>query len=216
MSLIIPFQSKKLARVRSSRHQKLEEFGQLNLFAGAPAKVYQLPSRLPSFVMATLLHERGDPGARAAYERAIQEGDHVDDAYVNMGVLAYEANDVDEAFLCFREGLKHNPAHFEAHFNLGHLWAGEGLLRPAELHYEVAASLRPEEPEVLLSLGIVYAEQGRADEAYEALILFRNLVPKIDMESVDMLISELETAMKKGKGREKGVGSRGSGGQEEK
>lgn len=195
MSLILPFKSKKLARVKTSRRQKLEEYGQLNLFAGAPAKVYQLPSHLPAFLTATLLHERGAPGAHAAYERAIQEGDHVDDAYVNLGVLAYEADRVDEAFTCFRECLKQNPGHFEAHFNLGHLWSGEGLLKPAELHYEIAASIRPDEPEVLLSLGIIYAEQGRADEAYEALILFRNLVPTMEAASVDSLLDELETAL---------------------
>jgi tetratricopeptide (TPR) repeat protein len=199
MSLILPFKPTKLARVKSSRQQKLEEFGQLNLFAGAPPRMFQLPARLPSFVLATLLHERGDQGARLAYEKAIQEGDHVDDAYVNMGVLAYEADNINEAFTCFRECLKQNPAHFEAHYNLGHLWVAEGLFRPAELHYEIAASLRPEEPEVLFSLGIVYAEQGRISDAYDALSLFRNLVPRKEAETVDDLIAELETAMGEGR-----------------
>lgn len=194
MAIILPFKPRQLARVKSDRRQELERHGQLNLFAGAPARLITLPTRLSPFLHATLLHERGDAGAAGAYEVAIREGDRADDAYVNLGVLEYESGRLDGAFSCFRECLKINPAHFEAHYNLGHLYASEGALRPAEIHYEVASSICPGEPEVLFSLGALYAELGRLDEAIDALRLYRGLVPDDSGAKADELINELAHA----------------------
>lgn len=177
MATILPFRPRELARVRGDRRVELERFGQLNLFSALPPKVFTLPTRLSPFIQATLLHERGDPAARQAYQQAIQDGDRVDDSYVNLGVIEYDGGRLDAAFVCFRECLKVNPSHFEGHFNLGHLYVAFRLLQPAEVHYEIARTIRPDEAEVLFSLGALYAELGRIGEAREALRLYRGLVP---------------------------------------
>jgi tetratricopeptide (TPR) repeat protein len=191
MATVFPLRPRQLARVRGERRVELERYGQLNLFAALPPKVYSLPSRLSPFVAATLLHERGDPGARAGYEQAIREGDRVDDAYLNIGVLEYEEGRWHEAWVCFRECLKTNPGHFEGHLNLGHLYVARSLLLPAEVHYEIARSIRPDEAEVLFSLGCLYADLGRVAEAREALRLYRKLVPNEPGTKADELLEDL-------------------------
>lgn len=194
MATILPFRPGRLARVRADRRVELERFGQLNLFAALPPKVFTLPTRLSPFMQATLLHERGDASARAAYEVAIREDDRVDDAYLNLGVLDYEAGRLDEAFACFRECLKANPSHFEGHFNLGHLYVAGGLLKPAEVHYEIARSIRPDEAEVLFALGVLYADLGRITEARDALRLYRSLVPQDAGEKAEEMLEILTRA----------------------
>ena len=88
-----------------------------------------MPVRLSPFEKALLLHERGESGAVDAYRAAIEAEDYVADAYCNLGILEHEAERVPRAFDCFTTALKHEPRHFETHFNLA--LAHEGRLEDA-------------------------------------------------------------------------------------
>lgn len=55
--------------------------------------------------------------------------------------------------------------NFLAHYSLGHIFAGEGRMDEAELHFRVATLLRPKTQRLIIDLGRIIASQGRFEEA---------------------------------------------------
>lgn len=77
------------------------------------------------------------------------------DAYCNLGIMETRAGRTARAFDCFTKSLAHDPRHFEAHYNLGNLYFEEDTLRLARLHYELAAEIDPNSPNLHFNLGLV-------------------------------------------------------------
>jgi len=191
-----------LRQIRELRSQGLtfrqieaQLHGQLSLFPPPEGVLIPLPRRISTLEEALLLHERGDARAAEYYLKAALEEDHAPDAYCNLGILEFEAGKVASAFDRFTQGLRHDPRHFESHFNLAHLYFESGDLRLARLHYEIAAEIEPGFADLYYNLGLVHAMTGEWQRAATVLSHAKELVPEDEGKRVDELLSSVEEAM---------------------
>lgn len=179
--------AKRGKRVDPRRHD------QLGLFDPAStAQIHQLRGALTPFEEALLLDEQGDPRAAEAYRSAIGRADSVADAYCNLGILEYKAGKAGRAVDCFTEALKHDPRHFESHYNLGNLYFETGDVRLAKVHYEIAATLAPTFPNVYFNLGLVHAMNEEHPRAVESLTKYKELSTPEEGQKADELLASLK------------------------
>ncbi|MBK8161713.1 MAG: tetratricopeptide repeat protein [Gammaproteobacteria bacterium] len=84
---------------------------------------------------------------------------------LRQGLALSNQGRVDEAAACFREVLALNPAHPEAHLNLGNILLSRG--RPAEAaeSYLKVLAARPDLAAVHFNLGLARYREGRPEEA---------------------------------------------------
>jgi tetratricopeptide (TPR) repeat protein len=137
------FGYKRAEKRGANRSEKMELEGQMTLFEGeesrpAPGKVVPLPLQMSPFEEALLLDEQGDDRAEEIYVKAIEDGDRIQDAWCNLGVLKTIEGDLDSAFDCFAQSLAIAPRHAESHYNIANLYFEIGDLRLARTHYEIA------------------------------------------------------------------------------
>jgi tetratricopeptide (TPR) repeat protein len=178
------------------RRIEAELHGQMNLFPETEGRLIPLPIKVSPIEKAMRLHESGDKkAAEFAYRQAIEEGDSIPDAYCNLGIMQFEAGCSAEAFDQFTNALKHDPRHFEAHFNLAHLYFEAGDLRLSRLHYELAAQLEPSFPNLYFNIGLVHAVTGEYSEALTALNKARDLVTDEDRLKIDELLANIHKAI---------------------
>ena len=189
---------KQFRRVRELRSQGLspkqidaELRGQLNLFRGPEGRLLRLPIRLSPFEEALLLHERNDKRAPEAYQKAIESGDCVADAWCNLGIWAFEAGRPLDAFDRLTQGLSRDPRHFESHFNLATLYFESRDFHLARLHYEIASGIEPNFPELYFNLGLVHAVDGDLIAAIGALKRYKSLAPEDEAGKADELLARL-------------------------
>ncbi len=159
--------------VRKKRHTETGRHGQLNLFSGG--KIISL-NQLSTFEEALMLDEQGNEKAKEIYLKAIQQGDSVADAYCNLGILESEQKNYTKAIDCFTRGLKEDPRHFEAHYNLANLYAEVGNIPLAKLHYQMSIEIEPGFPNSHFNLGLTLAMNKEIEEAIQALLAYRSLV----------------------------------------
>lgn len=79
-----------------------------------------------------------------------------------------EPAEPDAAREAYQRALALDPAHADAHLNLGCLYHEAGKLPEAEAHYRAAASARPGDATAAFDLGVVLEDQQRSAEAREA------------------------------------------------
>lgn len=79
----------------------------------------------------------------------------------NLGVVLCRSESVNEGILAFRDALLRNPLLFEAHYNLGKVYADAFLPDLAERYLQRALALRPRSPEALTTMGVVKALMGQ-------------------------------------------------------
>ncbi len=182
-------------RARKRKLKELEKEGQLNLFSGEEARIIQLPSRFTPFEEALWLDERGDAGAQEAYLKAIIEEDCAADANCNLGILETQSGNTLKAFDYFTECLKYEPRHLEAHYNLANLYFEQNDFRLARLHYEIAAEIEPEFPNIYYNLGLVYALNEEYEDAFNALIKYKSLIPPEESSRADSLLLSLKRSL---------------------
>ena len=200
-----PGQRPKFGFKRVSKRSKTgDNPAQLNLFSQPAAQVLDLASALGTFGQALLWDERGDAKAGALYQKAIEEGDCVADAYCNLGIIESQHANTGRAFDCFTTSLKHNPRHFEAHYNLGNLYFDANDFRLAQLHYELAAEVDPSFPNVYFNLALVRAINNDLVAAVNALTRYQQLVPSEEGRKAEELLNNLKRAL--AAGRNSGVG----------
>jgi DNA-binding transcriptional MerR regulator len=180
----------------STRQIEAELCGQLNLFSEKGGRLIQLPVKISPFEEALLLHERGDYRASEMYAKAILNGECVSDAYCNLGILDYEANNVVGAFDHFTNALKNDPRHFESHFNLAHLYFEAGDFRLARLHYELSARLEPNSTSVHFNLGLIHAINGELTTAIQELNRAKEHASEDEVAQVEELLASLQNAIK--------------------
>jgi tetratricopeptide (TPR) repeat protein len=187
---------KGFTRAKALHGSAMERQGQLSLFGERPAgEVLSLPSRMGLFEEAMLLDERGDAGATEAYRRAIDANDSIADAYCNLGIKQSEVGKTVEAFDSFTQSLANEPRHFESHYNMANLYFEVGDLRLARTHYEIAASINPEFPNVYFNLGLVHAMSESFEAAIEALSAYRTLASNDDLRIADELLDTLRRSV---------------------
>ncbi len=177
-----------LQRVHRGRG-KDDKTSQLNLFAGG--KVVRL-NQQTFFEEALLLDEQGErESARQRYLKAISEGDCIADSYCNLGILESQEGRFPKAIDCFTLCLKHEPRHYEAHYNLANLYAEVGNLGLARLHYEIAIEIEPAFSNCFFNLGLTLAMNRDYAQAIEILTKYRELTPAEDHHQVDELVRKL-------------------------
>lgn len=163
--------------------------GQLNLFAGG--KVIRLNDLTP-FEEALMLDDSGDTAAaKARYLKAIEQGDALADAYCNLGILEFTAQQHTKAIDYFTQSLKHDPRHFEAHYNLANLYAEVGNLALAKVHYRVSIEIEPAFPNSYFNLGLTLAMNTEFADAIKVLNEYRALTPDGDHAVTDELIRKM-------------------------
>jgi tetratricopeptide (TPR) repeat protein len=182
-------------KARKGRLAELEEAGQLNLFRPIKPKVMRLPTRFTPFEEALWLDEKGDAGAQEAYLKAIIAEDCVADANCNLGVLESRMGNTIKAFDYFTECLKYEPRHLEAHFNLANLYFEQNDYRLAKLHYEIAAEIEPEFPDIYFNLALVYAMNENKEDSFNALIKYKSLAPPEEGRKADFLLNSLRKSL---------------------
>src|SRR5688572_3746001 len=194
--LKFPVQASKLGYKRVKRCAKsAENPDQLNLFPPAIAQVLSFAPAVSCFEQALMLDERADLKAAELYRKAIQEQDCVADAYCNLGILESQKGNAARAFDCFTTSLKHNPRHFEAHYNLGNLYFDVNDYRLSQVHYEMAAELDPAFANVYFNLALVQAINNELAAAINALEKYQELAPEDEGRNADELLRNLKQSL---------------------
>ncbi|MFZ5862019.1 MAG: tetratricopeptide repeat protein [Nitrospirota bacterium] len=88
-------------------------------------------------------------------------------ARLSAGLALARLNRLDEAITAYQRGLELRPTDATGHAHLGELLARRGDLVAAEREYRLALSLVAH-PDLLNSLGVTLAQQGRFEEAAAA------------------------------------------------
>lgn len=179
----------------TSRQIEAELNGQLNLFPERGGRLIQLPLRLSPFEEALILHEKGDRRAIEMYTKAIRGGECVADAYCNLGILDYEANNIPGAFDQFTKALRYDPRHFEAHFNLAHLYFEAGDFRLARLHYDICVVIEPGSASVHFNLGLIHAINGDLILAIASLLRAKDFATEDELAQIEELLGSLQNAI---------------------
>jgi tetratricopeptide (TPR) repeat protein len=166
---------------------------QLQLFAVPTAQIVDLKSELTPFEQALHSDERGDPRAAEFYQRAIEAGDCVADAYCNLGIIETKAGNTAKAFDSFTKALKTDPRHAEAHFNLGNLYLEVNDLRLARVHYEIAGEIDPAFANAFFNLALIQAINQDLSTAMVTLRRYRQLVTEEEARNADALLRDWES-----------------------
>jgi tetratricopeptide (TPR) repeat protein len=197
MGKVIPLSSKQPPKFgfERVRRRRKENPDQLDLFAAAQGQILRFPPNMSSFEQALQLDERGDSRAGELYRRAISEGDFTADAYCNLGIIESEAGRMTKAFDCFTKSLRHDPRHFEAHFNMGNLYFEGDDLRLARMHYELASEISPASPNLYFNLGLVLALLEETEAAIDAFVKYQLQVSPEERRNADDLISGLKRVL---------------------
>lgn len=185
---------------RRTRAARMEREGQINMFGsdGVPhemGKVVPLPLRLSTFEEALLLDEQGDARAEEIYLRATEDDEYAADAWCNLGVLKSHQGCTGDAFDCFTQSLTVDTRHAESHYNIGNLYFDMGDMRLARAHYEIAADIEPDFPNVHFNLGLVTALTEDYQAAYRAFTHYRDLAPPNEARIANELLASIRSAM---------------------
>ena len=179
--------------VRKKRKPEGEKPAQLYLFSGG--KVRSL-NQLSVFEEALMLDEQGDSRARAHYLKAIETGDSLADAYCNLGIIESEERNHSKAIDCFTKSLKEDPRHFEAHYNLANLYAEIGNFPLAKIHYQMSINIEPDFPNSYFNLALTLVMNKEVDQAIQALLNYRSLVPHEERAQAEQLINNLTHSLR--------------------
>jgi hypothetical protein len=107
-----------------------------------------------------------DFAARAATPGSVRDALAADD-WVRLG-SDFEPDDPARAREAYGAALALDPAHADAHVNLGCLEHEAGQLALAEAHYRAALAERPDDAVARFDLAVALEDQRRLDEAREA------------------------------------------------
>lgn len=174
MAKVIKFPLKSTGRfdlkpVRRRRRKKTEDPGQLDLFEQGKGRVVSIDKDSGTFGVALEAHDNDISKAEQLYKKSIESGEHVADAYCNLGILESQGGKTAIAIDSFTNALEKDPRHYEAHYNLANIYADSGNLKLAKLHYEIAREINSEDANLHYNLAIVLASLELFDEALAAL-----------------------------------------------
>jgi tetratricopeptide (TPR) repeat protein len=193
--LKFPVQASKFGFKRVRKRAAAEHPDQLHLFPQASAQIVDLALESSRFEQALLFDERGDSRAAELYRKAIDEGDCVADAHCNLGIIESQNGNIARAFDCFTNSLKHNPRHFEAHYNLGNLYFDASDFRLSQVHYEMAAEIDPSFANLYFNLALVQAINSDLNAAVATLTRYQELVSVEEGRKADELLRELKNTL---------------------
>ena len=112
------------------------------------------------------------PHARTLLEKSInRRAGSIEnaDAYNRLGLLLWEMDKPQEAVDAFRESLRVNDEQYDVRCNLGVALCAVDHIEEAEAVFREAIVMKPEDPRPLAYAGIIYAQNGKWQEAYRNL-----------------------------------------------
>jgi tetratricopeptide (TPR) repeat protein len=133
------------------------------------AHLNDFPTALRDF---RALHARG-PGR----ERTILSVDHVDGTYV-LAWLEQHTGSLDAAAALYQEALTRDFGLWMAHVQLARIYEDRQEWNDAIRERRLAVDADPEDPSLLLDLGITLYRAGRADQAAPILAQARSGLPR--------------------------------------
>lgn len=180
-------------RVRKKKNPGLEKNGQLPLFtAGKVVRLHQLSD----FEEALIIDDQGDKQkARKLYLKSIEKADSPADAYCNLGIIEWQDENQTKAIDYFTLSLRHDPRHFESHYNLANLYGEIGNFPLAKAHYRISIELEPSFSNSYFNLGLTLAMNKEFQEAVNILQSYRGLTSPDDHKQANDLIEKLMTAL---------------------
>jgi len=110
-----------------------------------------------------------------AYEHAVEANAGYTEAWMNWGLTAMRAENVDDAIVAFEKAAKLAPENPETHYNLGIAYTAVGATQKSIWAYEQAILYRPKWAEVYFNLGNAYRDLGDRQKAFQAYQQFLNL-----------------------------------------
>ena len=135
------------------------------------------------------------PVVRRAFREAQEEGPEFSaDDWFDWG-CELERGSPGEAIAAYRRALSLDPAHPDAHVNLGRLLHEAGDAAAAEPHYAAALSARPDDGTAAFNLGVALEDMGRLPEA---LLAYQKAV-RIDPDNADAHFNAASLAEKLGR-----------------
>jgi Flp pilus assembly protein TadD len=193
--LKFPAQATKFGYKRVRKRAAVENPNQLHLFPAPTAQILALELERGRFEQALMLDERGDSQAAELYNKAIEEGDCIADAYCNLGIIESQNGNTAKAFDCFTTSLKHDPRHSIAHYNLGNLYFDADDFRLARIHYEMAAQVDPSFPNIYFNLALVHALNNDLAAAVSTLLKYQEIAPEDEGRNAEELLSNLKKTL---------------------
>jgi Tfp pilus assembly protein PilF len=124
-----------------------------------------------------LLGKRDKAGAICKLKEAVQIAPQFVAAWNNLGTIAYQSGDFDEAEICFRESLRQDPDSDVCLVNLGGVLLSERKYQDALPYNLQAVNALPDDPAARSQLGRNYCFLGRDDEAEVQLKEAKRLDP---------------------------------------
>ncbi len=143
--------------VRDEDRVWVADSGQLEIDLPAPMSRESAPAPDPALPL------REPTSAPSSAETDVRSADDWYDAGLDL-----EAASVPDAMAAYRRALEVDPAHPDAHLNLGRLLHELGEYAEAEAHYREAAAAEPEGARAHYNLGVVLEDQGRPAQAIAA------------------------------------------------
>ncbi len=117
-----------------------------------------------------------DPAAAcAAYRRAVELDPELTEAYVNLGRLAHQAGEVEEAARMYALALERSPDDPIIHFNLALALEDSDGAGPAAHHYECALRLDPDFADAHYNLAGLCEQLGRKADALRHYHAYKKL-----------------------------------------
>lgn len=111
------------------------------------------------------LREAGFSEARRYYDQAIRIEPQNPEAICRVGRLLEETGDFDRAMNSFQRALQIDPRNFEGNFGMARVLARGSNSNAALRQYQTTLEIRPDEPNVLASLGLLHSERGEFELA---------------------------------------------------
>ncbi len=141
------------------------------------------------------LAKKAAPVVRRAFKEARANGTEFSaDDWYEWG-CELEPGSPGEAIAAYRRALSIDPAHPDAHVNLGRLLHEAGDAAAAEPHYEAALAARPDDAIAAFNLGVALEDLGRTPEA---LLAYQKAV-RIDPDNADAHFNAASLAEKLGR-----------------
>lgn len=137
--------------------------------AAAGARLRTIASRTPRewFELGQALENDPQtlPRAVEAFQQAALLAPDWPEAWLNLGIAAYQMDDLEQAVSAFREALRLEPESPQAHLNLGSVLCELGSLEEAISHLRVATELDRQSADAQLNLALAFEKQGESRAA---------------------------------------------------
>jgi len=167
---------------------------------GAPVADAKVPPQARNLYDNALAAMKGGDIARAKSVLTDLTHDYpsLSGPYVNLGIIHFRADEIDQAEKDFQQALKVNPDSAVSLNHLGIINRGKGKFEEAKEDYEKALAIDPNYAYAHLNYGILLdLYLGKLDDALHHYQKFQELAPGKDKE-VEKWIIDLQRRIKKG------------------